>query len=76
MGPSPTPALVQQQPCHPYPPPFRSAKSGARVGRIHTPHGIIDTPGFVAVGTNAALKAVDGSWADAGEGWGGVTGEE
>ncbi|EFN58624.1 hypothetical protein CHLNCDRAFT_34232 [Chlorella variabilis] len=44
----------------------RSAKSGARVGRIHTPHGIIDTPGFVAVGTNAALKAVDGPWADAG----------
>jgi queuine tRNA-ribosyltransferase len=37
----------------------RSAKSGARVGRIHTPHGIVDTPGFVAVGTNGALKAVD-----------------
>lgn len=35
------------------------------MGRIHTPHGIIDTPGFVAVGTNAALKAVDGPWADA-----------
>lgn len=31
----------------------------ARVGRIHTPHGIVDTPGFVAVGTNAALKGVD-----------------
>lgn len=26
-----------------------STKSGARVGRIHTPHGVIDTPGFVAV---------------------------
>lgn len=37
----------------------RSKKSRARVGRIHTPHGIIDTPGFVAVGTNATLKAVD-----------------
>jgi queuine tRNA-ribosyltransferase len=36
-----------------------SAKSGARVGRIHTPHGIIDTPGFVAVATNGALKGVD-----------------
>lgn len=43
----------------------RSKKSGAKVGRIHTPHGVIDTPGFVAVGTNAALKAVDGPWADA-----------
>ncbi len=37
----------------------KSKKSRARVGRIHTPHGIIDTPGFVAVGTNATLKAVD-----------------
>lgn len=36
-----------------------SKKSRARVGRIHTPHGIIDTPNFVGVGTNAALKAVD-----------------
>lgn len=38
-----------------------SKKSGARVGRIHTPHGIIDTPNFVAVGTNATLKALDSS---------------
>ena len=30
-----------------------------QVGRIHTPHGVIDTPGFVPVGTNAALKHVD-----------------
>ena len=37
----------------------QSKKSRARVGRIHTPHGIIDTPSFVAVGTNATLKAVD-----------------
>ena len=29
------------------------------MGRIHTPHGIIDTPGFVAVATNGALKGVD-----------------
>ncbi len=36
-----------------------SQKSRARVGRIHTPHGIIDTPGFVAVGTNGTLKALD-----------------
>lgn len=44
-----------------------SQKSGslARVGRIHTPHGIIDTPGFVAVATNAALKGVDFIDADA-----------
>lgn len=42
-----------------------STKSRARVGRIHTPHGIIDTPGFVAVATNAALKGVDFRDADA-----------
>ena len=37
----------------------RSKKSGARVGRIHTPHGVIDTPNFVAVGTNGTIKALD-----------------
>jgi queuine tRNA-ribosyltransferase len=36
-----------------------SARSGARVGRLHTPHGVIDTPAFVAVATNGALKGVD-----------------
>ena len=36
-----------------------SKKSNARVGRIHTPHGIIETPGFVAVGTNATIKGLD-----------------
>lgn len=38
----------------------QSKKSRARVGRIHTPHGIIETPNFVPVGTNAAMKALDG----------------
>lgn len=37
----------------------QSRKSRARVGRIHTPHGVIDTPNFVAVGTNGTLKGVD-----------------
>ncbi len=37
----------------------QSKKSRARVGRIHTPHGIINTPDFVAVGTNGTLKAVE-----------------
>lgn len=36
-----------------------SKKSSARVGKIHTPHGVIDTPSFVAVGTNATIKAID-----------------
>lgn len=38
---------------------YQSKKSGARVGKIHTPHGIIDTPNFVAVGTNGTIKALD-----------------
>ena len=37
----------------------QSTKSQARVGRIHTPHGIIDTPGFVPVGTNGTMKGLD-----------------
>lgn len=37
----------------------QSKKSRARVCRIHTPHGIIDTPNFVVVGTNGTLKALD-----------------
>jgi queuine tRNA-ribosyltransferase len=36
-----------------------SKKSRARVGRIHTEHGIINTPSFVAVGTNGTVKAID-----------------
>jgi len=36
-----------------------SKKSSARVGRLHTPHGVINTPNFVAVGTNGTLKSID-----------------
>ncbi len=38
---------------------YQSKRSNARVGRIHTPHGIIDTPGYVAVATNGAIKGLD-----------------
>ena len=37
----------------------RSKKSRARVGKIYTPHGVIDTPNFVGVGTNGTVKALD-----------------
>src|ERR1035437_8898886 len=30
----------------------------ARAGTIHTPHGDIETPAFIAVGTKATVKAV------------------
>lgn len=43
----------------------QSKKSRARVGRIHTPHGSIDTPNFVAVGTHATIKALDSATLDA-----------
>lgn len=36
-----------------------SKKSQARIGKITTPHGIIDTPNFVGVGTNGTLKTLD-----------------
>src|SRR5690349_9885586 len=36
-----------------------SKRSGARVGLLHTPHGTVITPAFVAVATNAALKFQD-----------------
>ncbi len=33
-------------------------KTGARLGKLHTPHGIIDTPVFMPVGTQATVKAM------------------
>ena len=33
-------------------------QSGARVGRFTTPHGVIETPVFMPVGTNATVKAL------------------
>ncbi len=36
----------------------QSKKSRARVGRIHTEHGVIETPHFVPVATNASLKSL------------------
>ena len=36
----------------------KSKKSKARVGKIHTPHGIIDTPMFMPVGTMATVKTM------------------
>jgi len=33
-------------------------QSGARLGRIHTPHGVIETPIFMPVGTQATVKAM------------------
>jgi len=37
----------------------------ARVSKIHTPHGVIDTPSYVAVATNGVLKGLDLREADA-----------
>lgn len=36
----------------------KDQKSLARVGEIHTPHGIIHTPAFVPVGTQATVKSL------------------
>ena len=34
------------------------ASGGARVGRLTTPHGAVETPAFIPVGTKAAVKGV------------------
>jgi hypothetical protein len=36
----------------------QSSKSKARVCEIQTPHGIIQTPNFVPVGTTGTMKAI------------------
>ena len=33
-------------------------QSGARLGRLHTPHGVIETPAFMPVGTQATVKTM------------------
>ena len=33
-------------------------QSGARLGRVHTPHGSFDTPVFMPVGTQATIKGM------------------
>jgi len=37
----------------------KSKKSKARIGKIYTPHGVVDTPNFVGVATNGTIKALD-----------------
>jgi queuine tRNA-ribosyltransferase len=33
-------------------------QTGARLGRVHTPHGVFDTPAFMPVGTQATVKGM------------------
>lgn len=36
----------------------KDKKTNARVGEIRTPHGVIKTPAFVPVGTQASIKSL------------------
>ncbi|MCX7885423.1 MAG: tRNA guanosine(34) transglycosylase Tgt [Caloramator sp.] len=36
----------------------KDERTGARLGKLHTPHGVIDTPVFMPVGTQATVKAM------------------
>ncbi len=36
----------------------QSTRSHARLGRLHTPHGVIETPVFMPVGTQASVKTL------------------
>ncbi len=40
-------------------PPPRDVSTRARLGRLELPHGVVDTPQFMPVGTNATVKALD-----------------
>ncbi|NTV91372.1 MAG: tRNA-guanine transglycosylase, partial [Clostridiales bacterium] len=33
-------------------------QTGARLGKVHTPHGSFDTPAFMPVGTQASVKGM------------------
>ncbi len=37
----------------------RLSVTGPRRGRVHTPHGVVETPAFMPVGTVGAVKGVD-----------------
>ncbi len=39
-------------------PPPADGSTRARLGRLHLPHGIVETPQFMPVGTNATIKAL------------------
>ena len=47
-----SPSLVRYELLH------VDAKTGARRGRLHTPHGVIETPVFMPVGTAGSVKAI------------------
>jgi queuine tRNA-ribosyltransferase len=36
----------------------RCSRTDARIGRFHTPHGVVDTPRFMPVGTAATVKGI------------------
>ncbi len=36
----------------------KDTKTKARLGKLHTPHGVFDTPVFMPVGTQATVKTM------------------
>ncbi len=36
----------------------RDSSTHARVGKLHTPHGVVDTPAYMPVGTHGAVRAL------------------
>ena len=45
-------------PGHPFSFQVSHSQSGARVGKLQTPHGIVDTPAFMPVATQASVKGL------------------
>ena len=50
--------LVKNQPKFSYEVIKQDAKTGARAGILHTPHGDIETPIYMPVGTQATVKGI------------------
>src|SRR5919199_962808 len=38
---------------------IKHTRGRARIGELHTAHGVVETPAFMAVGTLATVKALD-----------------
>ncbi|NLM20418.1 MAG: tRNA guanosine(34) transglycosylase Tgt, partial [Peptococcaceae bacterium] len=36
----------------------KDTRTRARLGKLHTPHGVVDTPVFMPVGTQATVKTM------------------
>jgi queuine tRNA-ribosyltransferase len=58
QGPGVAPAAAHAAGAEPFGFVLEARDGAARAGRFHTPHGVVETPAFMPVGTQAAVKAL------------------